>query len=318
LPLKPEALKFIVYYRENGLGAAEAIASQGYVNPDPSAQSGATVREVWALWLDRIDKLAARTKAHYRYIGKLFKEKYGAHALSSITHHDIDQWLNAVGGSECHQYNCFRIVRRFFEHCRDWLEIIPRNPAAKIGIEKPEGKKGILTPAEMKLVLEKAEEINSPPLLAWAALGGYCGLRTSEILRATWEDFDWKGKELHVIPKKTRGGLRERYIELLPTADAILRHWPGKGRSGRGTTRTSGFIESFNGQLRDECLNTHLFASLEEARDKLQLCHEEYNDYRPHGALPNLPQAAFAAQTLRTLGKTNGNRKTQGLLPATN
>ncbi len=79
----------------------------------------------------------------------------------------------------------------------------------------------------------------------------------------------------------------------------------------------NGFIESFNGRLRDECLNTHLFASLEDARDKLELWREDYNDYRPHGALANLPPAAFAAQTLRTLSKTNENRKTQELLPAT-
>jgi putative transposase len=45
------------------------------------------------------------------------------------------------------------------------------------------------------------------------------------------------------------------------------------------------FIESFNGRLRDECLNTHLFWSLEDVRDKLEHWREDYNQHRPHSAL---------------------------------
>lgn len=289
---EPEALKFIIYYRENGLATAEAMVSQGYVNLDPSAQSGATVREAWASWLTRSAKLGAKTQAQYRYIGKLFKEKYGARALSSITHRDIDQWLNEVGGSESHQYNCFRIVRRFFEYCRNWQEIIPRNPAAKIEIEKPEGKKGILTPEEMKLIIEKIRKVDSPPLLAWAALGGYCGLRTSEILRATWEDFDWKGKEIHVIPKKTRGGLRERYVEILPTAETILRPLAGKGP-----------IVPWN----DKNFRIHRDKILEELRkvDARRWSSWPNNCLRHSAATYHLAKFQDAGRTAQFLGHTN-------------
>jgi putative transposase len=56
----------------------------------------------------------------------------------------------------------------------------------------------------------------------------------------------------------------------------------------------NGYIESFNGRLRDECLNTHLFWSIEDARDKLEKWRVDYNVYRPHSALANLPPAAFA------------------------
>jgi len=45
------------------------------------------------------------------------------------------------------------------------------------------------------------------------------------------------------------------------------------------------FIESFNGSLRDECLNTNWFLSLEDARDKIESFRIEYNDYRPHSSL---------------------------------
>lgn len=74
----------------------------------------------------------------------------------------------------------------------------------------------------------------------------------------------------------------------------------------------NGYIESFNGRLRDECLNIHLFASLEDARDKLHLWREDCHDYRPHGSLANLPPAAFAAKTLRTLSKNKRKQENSG------
>jgi len=56
----------------------------------------------------------------------------------------------------------------------------------------------------------------------------------------------------------------------------------------------NGYIESFNGRLRDECLNTHLFFSVADAREKLELWREDYNHHRPHSSLAQLPPAAFA------------------------
>jgi len=45
------------------------------------------------------------------------------------------------------------------------------------------------------------------------------------------------------------------------------------------------FIESFNGRLRDECLNAHVFASTIEAQRVLDAWREDYNHVRPHSAL---------------------------------
>jgi putative transposase len=47
----------------------------------------------------------------------------------------------------------------------------------------------------------------------------------------------------------------------------------------------NGYIESFNGKLRDECLNVEVFFSLADARRKLHLWRRDYNNYRPHSAL---------------------------------
>jgi len=55
----------------------------------------------------------------------------------------------------------------------------------------------------------------------------------------------------------------------------------------------NGFIESFNGKLRDECLNTELFFSLADAREKLEKWRRDYNQSRPHSALGGLAPAEY-------------------------
>ena len=56
----------------------------------------------------------------------------------------------------------------------------------------------------------------------------------------------------------------------------------------------NGFIESFNGRLRDECLNVEWLVSLADARQKLALWRYHYNQQRPHSALDDRTPAAFA------------------------
>jgi len=53
------------------------------------------------------------------------------------------------------------------------------------------------------------------------------------------------------------------------------------------------FIESFNGRLRDECLNTQVFLSLEDARAKLEAWRRDYNTRRPHSSIGNLSPSEF-------------------------
>lgn len=54
------------------------------------------------------------------------------------------------------------------------------------------------------------------------------------------------------------------------------------------------YIESFNARLRDECLNQHWFASLQEARAVIEAWREDYNRNRPHSSLDNQTPEEFA------------------------
>jgi putative transposase len=49
------------------------------------------------------------------------------------------------------------------------------------------------------------------------------------------------------------------------------------------------FIESFNGKFRAECLNTHWFMSLDDARANMEDWRRDYNEIRPHSAIGNKP-----------------------------
>ncbi len=56
------------------------------------------------------------------------------------------------------------------------------------------------------------------------------------------------------------------------------------------------FIESFNGRLRDECLNTNWFYGLEQARELIGAWLKDYNEHRPHSSLAGLTPVEYEKQ----------------------
>lgn len=60
-----------------------------------------------------------------------------------------------------------------------------------------------------------------------------------------------------------------------------------------GKPQQNAFVESFNGRLRDECLNETLFTSLAHARAVLAAWQRDYNEVRPHSALGGRPPASI-------------------------
>ena len=62
-----------------------------------------------------------------------------------------------------------------------------------------------------------------------------------------------------------------------------------------GSPWENGYIELFNGRLRDELLNREVFHSVKEAKVLVEDWRLEYNHHRPHSSLGYLTPAGFAA-----------------------
>ena len=78
-----------------------------------------------------------------------------------------------------------------------------------------------------------------------------------------------------------------------------LRKWLASVGTGTlyiepGSPWENGYCESFNGKLRDECLNGEIFYSLKEAQVVIEQWRVEYNTKRPHSALGYRPPAPAA------------------------
>ncbi len=89
----------------------------------------------------------------------------------------------------------------------------------------------------------------------------------------------------------------------------VLRQWlAGLGAKSLyiepGSPWENGYCESFNGKLRDECLNGEIFYSLREAKVVIEQWRTHYNTRRPHSALGYRPPAPVTIAPLPALDGT--------------
>jgi len=95
------------------------------------------------------------------------------------------------------------------------------------------------------------------------------------------------------------------------TSNAILK-WQQERRVewhyiAPGKPMQNGFVESFNGRFRDECLNEHLFSHLGDARRIIEAWRTDYNVTRPHTSLGGLTPVEFKTHQARSLELRNGS-----------
>ena len=69
-----------------------------------------------------------------------------------------------------------------------------------------------------------------------------------------------------------------------------------------GRPMENGYVESFNGRFRDECLNENWFGDLAEARHTIEAWRQDYNQARPHSALGYRTPEEFATQNAAATG----------------
>lgn len=83
-----------------------------------------------------------------------------------------------------------------------------------------------------------------------------------------------------------------------------------------GRPMENGYIESFNGKMREECLNEHWFADLADAREKIEAWRVDYNTQRPHSALGYQTPVEFAHRAAALRSPTAPSAPRLGASPA--
>lgn len=148
--------------------------------------------------------------------------------IDEITLRDIQTWLNGleVGGRTRNNYR--GLVVSLFHYARSHSYLPPGLPTAAQGLSKAKEDSeeiGILTPAQMLKLLEKASE----RLIPLVAIGGFAGLRSSEIYRLDWAQVDFQQSHIEVKSGKSKTAQR-RLAPLLPNLKAWLA--PYRGHTG--------------------------------------------------------------------------------------
>jgi transposase InsO family protein len=131
-------------------------------------------------------------------------------------------------------------------------------------------------------------------------VGGRLG--SQEVTETLAEAMVWRG-----IPEHLRSDNGPEFI------GAQLRKWLGSLGTGTlciepGSPWENGYCESFNGKLRDECLNGEIFYSLKEAQVVIESWREEYNTRRAHSALRYRPAVPAAYSCLVTASSVSRRR----------
>jgi hypothetical protein len=183
------------------------------------ASGGLTVSKALArFWSVRGPSIKGRHRRIAKYIFDDFATRYGSISLDSIGAAELHAFWNRSKWPEgkSARWQAFTYLRIFFNWAERW-DLIGRNPCRKVDTPaKPKPLRGIVTPEQMQDLLTL-----SGHHLAFVCLGGFAGLRTSEIFRLNpAKDLDWQQKEIFVNDAGKTGG---RYVQMLP---AFVRHCP--------------------------------------------------------------------------------------------
>jgi putative transposase len=120
------------------------------------------------------------------------------------------------------------------------------------------------------------------------------GIRSQDVIDELFELFILRGILEHIRsdngPEFTARAVR-RWLGRLGVKTLFIE---------RGSPWENGYIESFNGKMRDELLDREIFTTLDEAKVLISQWRKEYNQVRPHSALGYRPPAPEAIVSMVT------------------
>lgn len=198
------------------IGATLEEATEHFMKWQAAAKVSKPARDAVYQWLEAVDKLhsegelKARTVGHYQRIKK-FAEHFGDQPLATITKKEFMQWLDSIDGVALTRDHYRSVASVFYSWAID-KDLAQKNVAADVKKKAPKQKGG--SPIRAK-ALQLAFDIATghkgghpftseerDQLVAWLALGGFAGMRSSEIMEARWENMKFDKSEVHVLIAK--------------------------------------------------------------------------------------------------------------------
>ena len=134
--------------------------------------------------------------------------------------------------------------------------------------------------------------------------GVFTSISGQHVTRVLDRLIELRGKPKNLL---TDNGPSLRELHSMPTYERKINHQfiqPGKPNQ-------NAYVESFNGKVRDECLNEHWWRNIDHARNKIERWREDYNQVRPHSSLNNQTPEAFA----KNRAPPRGKEASKGLQP---
>lgn len=175
-------------------------------------------------WLQACEGLRDRTVEGYRQTAKRLKDALGKRLLSTITADDLQKVIAPPGSGGAAVLGRIRNARAFWRWAakKGWCNADLFGSVEKPKVGRDRGEIGILTPAEVRKLIEVAEA-HYPEAVASYALQLFAGIRVEELRRLEARHVSEEGIEMSAdITKKGR----RRHINPNPTLSAWLKQYP--------------------------------------------------------------------------------------------
>jgi integrase len=173
-------------------------ASYPKLDPHPLANNGERLDSCAQQWLGRF-RQSRMMFFQCRQVMKSLSAHIGYRPIGEVGVSELDAWLRSLESQYAYETrkNYWRRTRQFFTYCHNF-GFIAKNPFVilKQPKRREKAKRHILTPQQMKDCLKSAQ--GDRALTAYLCLGGFAGIRTSEILRMDWNDLFWTEGEIRI------------------------------------------------------------------------------------------------------------------------
>jgi integrase len=231
--LETAAERYAAIVKILGSGERAIAAAKAFAESDKLAvKTVKTVQQVIDLMLVAKGDKEKRTVSDLKNRLNKFAERFGSCPIASITHPEIQEWLDGMKTSGRDKLNYRSKVGSLFRWARPRGYVL-RNPIDNT--EKPDVKNGVIefyAPQELARLIAAA----SPDFLPCLLIGAFAGLRASEIQRLKWSDVNF-ARGYIVASAKKAGTPSNRLVPIQPNLASWLA--PYANRTGNVWTGTA-------------------------------------------------------------------------------